>query len=137
MTGCPKPRQREFRVVFVQGGQSVDPYYAAGAIGLRPASVGIWARGQQEGLNLNQEEVRRADQKEKAYRAISFEICNSAGYENIQEGTVPVDMIAPYSCLRCSDVSYGLEAHRHGKRRDVKLFLADYPLANQRIRMGD
>lgn len=127
-----KAKARGVPVVFVQGGQSVDPYYAAGAIGLRPASVGIWARGQQEGLNLNQEEVRRADQKEKAYQAISFEICNSAGYENIQEGTVPVDMIAPYSCLRCSDVSYGLEAHRHGQRKDVKLFLADYPLANQK-----
>lgn len=119
-------------VVFVQGGQSVDPYYAAGAIALRPASVGIWASGQHEGLNLNQEEVRRADQKEKAYRAISFEVCQSAGYENIQEGTVPVDMIAPFSCLRCSDVSYGLEAHRHGKRRDVRLFLGDYPLDHQK-----
>ncbi len=119
-------------VVFVQGGQSVDPYYAAGAIALRPASVGIWASGQHEGLNLNQEEVRRADQKEKAYRAISFEVCQSAGYENIQEGTVPVDMIAPFSCLRCSDVSYGLEAHRHGKRKDVRLFLGDYPLDHQK-----
>ena len=119
-------------VVFVQGGQSVDPYYAAGAIALRPASVGIWASGQHEGLTLNQEEVRRSDQKEKAYRAISFEVCQSAGYENIQEGTVPVDMIAPFSCLRCSDVSYGLEAHRHGPRQDIKLFLADYPLDGQK-----
>ena len=127
-----KAKQNGIPVVFVQGGQSVDPYYAAGAIALRPASVGIWASCQHEGLNLNQEEVRRANQKEKAYRAISFEVCQSAGYENIQEGTVPVDMIAPYSCLRCSDVSYGLEAHRHGKRKDVKLFLADYPLDHQK-----
>lgn len=127
-----KAKQNGVPVVFVQGGQSVDPYYAAGAIALRPASVGIWASGQHEGLNLNQEEVRRANQKEKAYRAISFEVCQSAGYENIQEGTVPVDMIAPFSCLRCSDVSYGLEAHRHGKRKDVKLFLADYPLDHQK-----
>ena len=119
-------------VVFVQGGQSVDPYYAAGAIALRPASVGIWSQGQHEGLTLNQEKVRRADQKEKAYHAISFEICQSAGYENIQEGTVPVDMIGPFSCLRCSDISYGLEAHRHGKRKDVKLFLGDYPLDHQK-----
>jgi benzoyl-CoA reductase/2-hydroxyglutaryl-CoA dehydratase subunit BcrC/BadD/HgdB len=41
-------------------------------------------------------------------------------------------MIAPYSCLRCSDVSYGLEAHRHGQRQDVKLLLVDYPLDHQR-----
>ncbi len=119
-------------VIFVQGGQSVDPYYAARAIALRPASTNIWARRKVEGLTLSQEEVRSADEKEKAYRAISFEVCNTAGYEHIQEGDLPVDMIAPYSCLRCSDVSYSLEAHRHGRRRDIKLFLADYPLDHQR-----
>lgn len=119
-------------LAFVQGGQSVDPYFAAGAIALRPASVNIWAREQQEGLTLTEEEVIRGDEKEKAYRAISFEVCNTAGYEYIQEGDLPVDMIAPFSCLRCSDVSYSLEAHRHGKRKDVKLFLADYPLDHQK-----
>lgn len=127
-----KAKKNGTPIAFVQGGQSVDPYYAAGAIALRPASVGIWARGREEGLTLNEEEVRREDEKEKAYRAISFEVCNTAGYEYIQEGDLPVDMIAPYSCLRCSDVSYSLEAHRHGKRKDVKLFLADYPLDNQK-----
>lgn len=127
-----KAKAKGSPVVFVQGGQSVDPYYAASAIALRPASTGIWARRKVTGLDLNEEEVRSADEKEKAYRAISFEVCNTAGYEHIQEGDLPVDMIAPYSCLRCSDVSYGLEAHRHGKRKDVKLFLADYPLSNQK-----
>jgi Benzoyl-CoA reductase/2-hydroxyglutaryl-CoA dehydratase subunit, BcrC/BadD/HgdB len=127
-----KAKKNGTPVVFVQGGQSVDPYYAAGAIALRPASTGIWARRKVVGLTLNEEEVRNADEKEKAYRAISFEICNTAGYEYIQEGDLPVDMIAPYSCLRCSDVSYGLEAHRHGKKKDLKLFLADYPLDHQK-----
>ncbi|MEQ8154092.1 MAG: 2-hydroxyacyl-CoA dehydratase family protein [Clostridiaceae bacterium] len=127
-----KAKENNVPVVFVQGGQSVDPYYAAGAIALRPASTGIWARRKEEGLDLNQEAVKSADDKEKAYRAISFEACNTAGYEHIQEGNLPVDMIAPYSCLRCSDVSYGLEAHRHGNRKDVKLFLADYPLDHQK-----
>ncbi len=127
-----KAKKNGVPVVFVQGGQSVDPYYAAGAIALRPASTGIWARRKQSGLNLSQEEVANANDKEKAYRAISFEACNTAGYEHIQEGNVPVDMVAPFSCLRCSDVSYGLEAHRHGARKDVKLFLADYPLGAQK-----
>lgn len=112
-----KAKEQDVPVVFVQGGQSVDPYYAAGAIALRPASTGIWARRKEEGLDLNQDAVRSADDKEKAYRAISFEACNTAGYEHIQEGNLPVDLIAPYSCLRCSDVSYGLEAHRHGNKK--------------------
>jgi benzoyl-CoA reductase/2-hydroxyglutaryl-CoA dehydratase subunit BcrC/BadD/HgdB len=118
-------------VIFVQGGQSVDPYYAAGAIALRPASTGLWAAGQHEGLNLNQEELRRMNQREKAHHATSFEICQTAGYENIQEGNLPVDMIAPFTCLRCSDISYGVEAHRHGKRK-LNLFLGDYPLSHQK-----
>ena len=120
-------------LIFVQGGQSVDPYYAAGGIALRPASTGIWASRKQRGLNLVQEDLRSADQKEKAYHDISFEACNTAGYETIQTGVLPIDMVAPYSCLRCSDVSYGLEAHRHGSYADqVELFLADFPFGGQR-----
>jgi len=118
-------------VVFVQGGQSVDPYYAAGAIALRPASVGMWASGRHEGNTMVGEEVRRMDEKEKAYRAISFEACQTAGYEHIQEGDLPVDMLAPFTCLRCSDVSYGVEAHRHGKK-PIRLFLGDFPMDHQK-----
>ena len=118
-------------IIFVQGGQSVDPYYAAGGIALRPASTGAWARGKEEGLNLREEELRSMDVREKSRRAISFEICQTAGYEHIQEGNLPVDMVAPYLCLRCSDVGYGVEAHRHGKRK-INLFLVDYPLDHQK-----
>jgi benzoyl-CoA reductase/2-hydroxyglutaryl-CoA dehydratase subunit BcrC/BadD/HgdB len=128
-----KAKERGVPLIFVQGGQSVDPYYAAGAIALRPASTGIWSSKKRRGLNLVQEDLRSADQKEKAYHDISFEACNTAGYEMIQTGILPIDMVAPYSCLRCSDVSYGLEAHRHGKYADkVELFLVDFPMGNQR-----
>jgi benzoyl-CoA reductase/2-hydroxyglutaryl-CoA dehydratase subunit BcrC/BadD/HgdB len=125
--------ERGVPLIFVQGGQSVDPYYAAGGIALRPASVGIWSSKKQRGLNLLQEDLRSADQKEKAYHDISFEACNTAGYEMIQTGILPIDMVAPYSCLRCSDVSYGLEAHRHGScAGKVELFLVDFPVGNQK-----
>jgi hypothetical protein len=128
-----KARAQGHPIVFVQGGQSVDPYYAAGAIALRPATTGSWARRQREGLTRNQDELESEAEKQKAYNAISFEICNSAGYEHIQEGSVPADLVAPYTALRCSDVSYGTEAHRHGPRKDdVKLLLVDYPLDHQR-----
>jgi benzoyl-CoA reductase/2-hydroxyglutaryl-CoA dehydratase subunit BcrC/BadD/HgdB len=128
-----KAKAQGHPIVFVQGGQSVDPYYASGAIALRPASTGIWARRQREGLTRNQDELEGQQDKQKAYNAISFEVCNSAGYEHIQEGNVPADMVAPYTALRCSDVSYGTEAHRHGPRSDqVKLLLVDYPLDHQK-----
>jgi benzoyl-CoA reductase/2-hydroxyglutaryl-CoA dehydratase subunit BcrC/BadD/HgdB len=126
-----KSRENGSPVIFVQGGQSVDPYYAAGGIALRPASVGMWSRGRHEGLGLNEEIVRRHKQKEKANHAISFEACQTAGYASIQEEGLPVDMVAPFSCLRCSDISYGLEAHRHGPNKTVKLMNVDYPLRYQ------
>jgi benzoyl-CoA reductase/2-hydroxyglutaryl-CoA dehydratase subunit BcrC/BadD/HgdB len=126
-----KSRANGSPVIFVQGGQSVDPYYAAGGIALRPASVGLWARGRHEGLGVNEEVVRRQNEKEKAYHAISFEACQTAGYETIQEGGLPVDMVAPFTCLRCSDVSYGVEAHRHGPNKAVKLMNIDYPMRHQ------
>lgn len=119
-------------IAFIQGGQAVDPYTAAGAIALRPALVNTWQRGRTYGQSVNQEELHRRNDKEKAYRGISFEACNTAGYEHIQEDDLRVDIIAPYACLRCADISYSLEAHRHGQHREkVKLFLADYPLDHQ------
>jgi benzoyl-CoA reductase/2-hydroxyglutaryl-CoA dehydratase subunit BcrC/BadD/HgdB len=77
--------------------------------------------------------LERQAAKQKAYSALSFEVCQSAGYEHIQEGTVPVDLVAPATALRCSDVSYGAEAHRHGPRKgDVKLLIVDYPMDHQK-----
>jgi len=127
-----KAKDKDTAIAFIQGGQAVDPYTAAGAIALRPALVNNWYRGKSHGKNVNSEELSRKTDKERAYRGISFEACNTAGYEHIQEDNLGVDIVAPYSALRCSDISYSLEAHRHGKRRDeVKLFLADYPMHNQ------
>ena len=128
-----KARAQGHPIVFVQGGQPFDAYYAAGAVALRPALVGQWARRQREGLTRNQDLVESAAAKQKAYHAISFEICNSGGYEHIQEGDVPVDLVAPITTLRCSDVPYGAEAHRHGPRKDdVELLIVDYPMAHQK-----
>ncbi|HEX3046036.1 MAG TPA: 2-hydroxyacyl-CoA dehydratase family protein [Bacillota bacterium] len=126
-----KAKDNGVTIAFIQGGQAVDPYTAAGAIALRPALVNNWHNGRKHGYNVNAVELDRKKVKERAYRAISFEACNTAGYEHIQEDDLRIDIVAPYSALRCSDISYSLESHRHGKREDVKLFLADYPMSNQ------
>jgi benzoyl-CoA reductase/2-hydroxyglutaryl-CoA dehydratase subunit BcrC/BadD/HgdB len=119
-------------VAFIQGGQAVDPYTAAGFIALRPALVGTWNRGHNRGLSVSSEELGRKTDKERGYKNISFEACNTAGYEFIHEGDLDIDVVAPYSALRCSDISYSLEAHRHGRKRDkVSLFLGDYPVRYQ------
>jgi benzoyl-CoA reductase/2-hydroxyglutaryl-CoA dehydratase subunit BcrC/BadD/HgdB len=119
-------------VAYIQGGQAIDPYTGAGFVALRPALVGRWQRGRQNGNGTTKEELEHKEEKERGYKNISFEACNTAGYEYIQEGDLDIEIIAPYSALRCSDISYSLEAHRHGKRRDkVSLFLGDYPMRYQ------
>lgn len=118
-------------IAFIQGGQAVDPYTAADTIALRPALVNSWYNNKEHGNNIYKSNLRRKEAKEKAYHNMSFEACQTGGYEHIQESDLRVDIVAPYSALRCSDVSYGLEAHRHGSNKNVKLFLVDYPMRNQ------
>jgi benzoyl-CoA reductase/2-hydroxyglutaryl-CoA dehydratase subunit BcrC/BadD/HgdB len=126
-----KFKQNGGSVALVQGGQAIDPYTAAGVVALRPLLVNTWTRGRKRGNNSVQEELGRKDEKEKGYRNISFEACNTAGYEHIQEGGLEIDIVAPYSALRCSDICYSVEAHRHGGRGDVSIFLGDYPVRYQ------
>lgn len=120
-------RNKGIPVVFIQGGQTMEPYYAAGGIPARPAFISQWALNRKEGLSLREADLRANQIREESRKQITVEACQTAGYGAIQEGEVTVDLIAPYLCLRCSDVAYGVEAHRHGKRK-IPLFLVDYPL---------
>ncbi len=120
-------RSKGIPVVFIQGGQTMEPYYAAGGIPARPAFISQWALNRKEGLNLREADLRANQIREESRKQITIEACQTAGYGAIQGSEVTVDLIAPYLCLRCSDVAYGAEAHRHGKRK-VPLFLVDFPL---------
>ncbi len=117
-------------IVFIQGGQGMEPYYAAGGIPARPAFISQWALNKKEGLNLREADIRGNKIREESRKAISVEACQTAGYGTVQEGFINVDLIAPYLCLRCSDIAYGVEAYRHGKVK-VPLFLVDYPVGSQ------
>ncbi|OPX44975.1 benzoyl-CoA reductase subunit C [Ruminiclostridium hungatei] len=126
-----KAKDKGKTIAFIQGGQAVDPYTAADTIALRPALINSWYAGKTHGETIYQRNLRTRGIKERAYNDMSFEACQTGGYEQIQAGDLRVDIVAPYSVLRCSDVSYGLEAHRHGPNKDVKLFLADFPMRHQ------
>jgi len=118
-------------VVFVQGGQTLEPYYAAGAIPLRPYFVILWAQNMQEGLGLRQLDWRSMSFMEEGRRTVSMEACHQIGaHAAIDNGVVDIDLIAPYLCLRCSDMAYLTEAHRSNKRR-TPAFLVDYPVNHQ------
>jgi len=122
-------RKKGVPIVLVQGGQSYEPYFAAGAIPLRPGVIIGWARGQQEGLNLRQNDVRGNDILEHGRRTITIEACNQiAAHAAVAEGIVDVDLIAPYLCLRCSDMAYLVETHRN-KQKEHPLHLVDHPIS--------
>lgn len=120
-------------IVHVQGGQTVDPYFAAGAIPIVPGPLRGWARDMQEGLNVRSAGRRAMKIMEEGRQAISIECCNNpiGSIESIRQKLVPVDLIAPYLCLRCTDIGYVLESYRtHIK--DIPLHFIDFPVTRDR-----
>lgn len=61
--------------VFIQGGQTVEPYYAAGGIPVRPGVVSGWARNMVEGLNTRQSNQRGMSILEGGRRSITVDSC--------------------------------------------------------------
>ncbi len=113
------------------GGQTRDPYYAAGAIPLRPGVISAWVRGMEDGLDLHHVDLRNTAIMESGRKSITIEACNQIGaHAAIDDGVVDVDILAPFLCLRCSDVAYLVEKHRNSQR-SLHLQLIDYPINDQ------
>lgn len=117
-------------VVFVQGGQTHEAYYAGGGIPIRPGHVNSWATKLKENMDFEEADMRRLQIREIGRQELTVDACQTAKYEIIQKGMVPVAMIAPYLCTRCSDIAYGVEAHRHGPI-ELPLLPVDYPVNDQ------
>ncbi len=120
-------------IIHVQGGQTVDPYFAAGGIPIVPGPLRGWARDMEEGLNLREAGKRVNTILEGGRKAVSIEACNNpiAAIESIHQELVPVDLIAPYMCLRCSDIAYAIESYRTHKHK-VPVYLIDYPITRDK-----
>ncbi|MFZ2456052.1 MAG: 2-hydroxyacyl-CoA dehydratase family protein [Candidatus Altiarchaeia archaeon] len=116
-------------IVLIQGGQPMEPYFAAGGISLRPGFVMQWAENMEEGLSLRQADNRGSEILESGRRAITVEACHQiSAHAAIDSGIVPIDLIAPYLCLRCSDMAYLVESHR-GKN-SIPRYVVDHPIGN-------
>ena len=124
-----KAREKGTPIVHVEGGQTVDPYFAAGAIPIVPGPLRAMARDMREGLDLREASQRSMKIMEDGRQAISIECCNNpiGSIEAIHQGAVPVDFIAPYLCLRCTDYVYTMEAYRK-KLKDVQMHFIDFPV---------
>lgn len=115
-------------LVMIQGGQSMEPYFAAGALALRPAFVNWWARDLVDGQDVRQADFRSNGHLEQGRRAVSVDACHLVcSHQILQEGIVDVDLVAPYLCLRCSDTAYLTESHR-GRARDIPRLMIDHPI---------
>lgn len=126
-----KAAAQDVPVVFIQGGQTHEPYYAAGGIPIRPGHVNGWATNAKENISYEEADLRRLQIREIGRQQLTVDACQTAKYEIIQNKMVPgIKIIAPYLCTRCSDIAYGVEAHRHG---EVKLPLVpvDFPVNSQ------
>lgn len=123
-------------IIHVQGGQTVDPYYAAGGIPIVPGPLRGWARDMQEGLNVREADKRAMSILEAGRRSISIEACNNpiGSIEAIFQKLVPVDLIAPYLCLRCTDIAYVIESYRSGRNgsKNIPVYLIDYPITQDK-----
>jgi len=117
-------------VVMIQGGQSHEIYYAAGVIPVRPGIVNGWATNSKENMTWEEADRRRIEIRLIGRQKLSVEACQTGKYEIIQNGLVPITTLAPFLCTRCSDISFGVEAHRHGPL-PVDLAPVDYPVNGQ------
>ncbi|MBI2953681.1 MAG: 2-hydroxyacyl-CoA dehydratase [Chloroflexi bacterium] len=115
-------------LVLVQGGQPLEPYYAADALPLRPGDVTELACYYvAEGMDIRNKDWKVIDIREEGSRTVSMEACHQiTAHAAIRNDVVPVDLIAPYTRARCSDVTFLAEAHRDSPRK-VDTFLVDYP----------
>jgi hypothetical protein len=85
----------------------------------------------QEGLDLKQAELFGVKYLELGRNSICMEACNRVStHALIDSKVVPIDLIAPFLCLRCSDVAYLVESHRN-KNTNIPLFLIDHPVDQQ------
>jgi len=125
-----KAHENGVPISLIQGGQPMEPYFAAGGISLRPGFIMQWARDMQDGMNLRTADQRGIEILESGRTKISIEACNQiAAHAAIDDGIVPVDLIAPYLCMRCSDMAYLVESHRN--KNNIPRLLVDHPVEHE------
>lgn len=120
-------------IIHVAGGQTVDPYFAAGGIPIVPGPLRGWARDMEEGLSLRDADRKANEILEAGRNAVSIDACNNpiGSISAISAGIVPVDLIAPYLNLRCTDIGFSIEAFRNSFN-GIPFTLIDYPITQDK-----
>lgn len=124
-------------LVIIQGGYSFEPYYAAGCLPVGPIFPKNWIMYLAQGDSYRERNSRSMRLLDESRTYMDVEACNLiAALALLKNNDVPVDMIAPFACTRCSDMAYVTEAYAMGAGRQgkkpVPAFVMDYPVNNRR-----
>lgn len=121
-------------LVFIHGGQNIDPYVMASSVPLRPMSVFFSGatKSESEGRDFRDWGWETAVYLEEGRREVSSEACNMAApHQCIKRGDSSVALIAPLFSTRCSDMAYLAESHRSTRRKRTPVLIVDYPVNAQ------
>jgi benzoyl-CoA reductase/2-hydroxyglutaryl-CoA dehydratase subunit BcrC/BadD/HgdB len=120
-------------IIHVSGGQTVDPYFAAGGIPIVPGPLRSWARDMKEGLNTREADKQCMAILDAGRNAVSIDACNNpiGAISAINAKFVPIDLIAPYLVLRCTDIGFAIESYRNNLD-GIPVFLIDYPITQDK-----
>jgi len=116
--------------VYIGMGQSLEPYHAAGTIPVRhPVFILLTqnTRGATaDAFSLDRQKAYLEGQKKFP------EGCVAVGsYQAMFNGDLPIKLIAPYLCTRCSDVVYLAEQLSRNDKK-IPTYFVDFPLTEQR-----
>ena len=116
-------------LVVIQGGYTFEPYYAAGCIPVGPMFPRGWIMNLKEGRDFDESNRMGMALLEESRKMLSIESCNLIACLTIMKKMkVPVNMVAPCLCTRCSDMAYVTEACRHDTISQAPLHIVDYPV---------
>jgi benzoyl-CoA reductase/2-hydroxyglutaryl-CoA dehydratase subunit BcrC/BadD/HgdB len=123
-------------LVIIQGGYTFEPYYAAGCMPVGPIFPRNWLMYLKKGEKYRSRNNRSMRLMNESRVYLDVESCNLvASVVLLKNHDVPVDMVAPCLCSRCSDMAYVTEAYATGKKNlhgtDIPTFMMDYPVNNR------
>ena len=138
MTGTERVEDAQGKgtpLVIIQGGYTFEPYYAAGCMPVGPIFPKNWPMYLAKGDSYRERNSRSMRLLDESRTHMDVESCNLiASLVLLKAHDVPVDMIAPCVCTRCSDMAYVMEAYEMGAGRQggkrVPSFMMDYPVNN-------
>ena len=121
-------RKAGWVLTLVNGGPQVDLYFGARAIPLRPGPMATLMMSYvAEGKGVSEHaSILEGIHDDGVSRADSGVCRQMRTHSGIRRRLIPVDLLAPYTAMRCSDMAYLVEWQR-GDRPDLPKRLVDYP----------